>query len=165
MRVGKIPWRRKWQPTPAFLPGKSHGQKSLAGYSTRGHKKCWTRLSMNTYSKVKASLVQHTGYSMHVFFIQETHASKAYATSIWYKNPKTHSRHSHLVFQLCTGERGYSNHLPVKETPGLNAALIHTSSTRVFCFPVTFSSLLPMWYTKKSLFCNKLTELGLVGLL
>ena len=29
-RVGKIPWRRKWQPTPVFLPGKSHGQRSLA---------------------------------------------------------------------------------------------------------------------------------------
>ena len=33
--VEKIPWRRKWQPTPVFLPGKSHGQKSLAGYSPR----------------------------------------------------------------------------------------------------------------------------------
>ena len=31
--VGKIPWRRKWQPTPIFLPGKSHGQRSLVGYS------------------------------------------------------------------------------------------------------------------------------------
>ena len=31
--VGKIPWRRKWQPTPVFLPGKSHGQRSLGGYS------------------------------------------------------------------------------------------------------------------------------------
>ena len=29
--VGKIPWRRAWQPTPVFLPGKSHGQRSLAG--------------------------------------------------------------------------------------------------------------------------------------
>ena len=28
-----IPWRRKWQPTPVFLPGKSHGQRSLADYS------------------------------------------------------------------------------------------------------------------------------------
>ena len=27
--VGKIPWRRKWQPTPIFLPRKSHGQRSL----------------------------------------------------------------------------------------------------------------------------------------
>ena len=31
--VRKIPWRRKWQPSPVFLPGKSHGQRSLAGYN------------------------------------------------------------------------------------------------------------------------------------
>ena len=31
--VGKIPWRRKWQPTPVFFPGKSHGQRSLVVYS------------------------------------------------------------------------------------------------------------------------------------
>ena len=36
--VGKMPWTRKWQPTPVFLPGESHGQRSLAGYSTWGHK-------------------------------------------------------------------------------------------------------------------------------
>ena len=34
--VGKIPWGRKWQPTPVFLPGKSRGQKSLVGYSPWG---------------------------------------------------------------------------------------------------------------------------------
>ena len=36
--LGKIPWKRQWQPTPAFLPGKSHGQRSLVGYSPWGHK-------------------------------------------------------------------------------------------------------------------------------
>ena len=36
--VGKIPWRRKWQPTPVFLPGESHGQRGLVGYSPRGRK-------------------------------------------------------------------------------------------------------------------------------
>ena len=36
--VGKIPWRRKWQPTSVFLPGKSHGQRSMAGYSPWGCK-------------------------------------------------------------------------------------------------------------------------------
>ena len=36
--VGKISWRRKWQPTPVFLPGKSHGWRSLVGYSPWGHK-------------------------------------------------------------------------------------------------------------------------------
>ena len=35
--VRKIPWRRKWQPTPVFLLGKPHGQRSLAGYSPRSH--------------------------------------------------------------------------------------------------------------------------------
>ena len=35
--VGKIPWRRAWQPTPVFLPGESHGQRSLAGCSSQGH--------------------------------------------------------------------------------------------------------------------------------
>ena len=42
--VGKLPWRRKWQPTPVFLPGESHGQRSLAGYSPWGCKS-WTLLS------------------------------------------------------------------------------------------------------------------------
>jgi len=30
--VGRMPWRRAWQPTPVFLPRESHGQRSLAGY-------------------------------------------------------------------------------------------------------------------------------------
>ena len=34
----KLPWRRKWQPTPVFLPGKCYGQRSLAGCSPRVHK-------------------------------------------------------------------------------------------------------------------------------
>ena len=36
--IRKMPWRRKWQPTPVFLPGDSHGQRNLAGYSPWGHK-------------------------------------------------------------------------------------------------------------------------------
>ena len=36
--VGKIPWGRAWQRTPVFLPGEAHGQRSLAGYSPRGHR-------------------------------------------------------------------------------------------------------------------------------
>ena len=37
--VRKIPWRRKWQPTPIFLPWKSPGQRSLVGYSPGDHKR------------------------------------------------------------------------------------------------------------------------------
>ena len=40
--VGKIPWRRAWQPTPVFLPGESHGQRSLAGQSP------WDRKELDT---------------------------------------------------------------------------------------------------------------------
>ena len=36
--VGKILWRRAWQPTPVFLPGESHGQRRLVGYSPYGRK-------------------------------------------------------------------------------------------------------------------------------
>ena len=35
---GRLPWRRKWQPTPVFLPGKSQGQRNLAGYSLWGQR-------------------------------------------------------------------------------------------------------------------------------
>ena len=59
--VGKIPWRRKWQPTPVFLPGKSHGQMSLAGYSPWGRKESDTTELLNDNSLViktfKAPLV------------------------------------------------------------------------------------------------------------
>ena len=41
-RAGKIPWRRAWQPTPVFLPGEPEGQRSLAGYSSWGHKELGT---------------------------------------------------------------------------------------------------------------------------
>ena len=37
--VRKIPWRRKWQPTPVFLPGESHGERSLVGCSSWGYRR------------------------------------------------------------------------------------------------------------------------------
>jgi len=43
--VGKIPWRREWLPTPVFLPGEYHGQRSLVGYSPRGVTKSRIQLS------------------------------------------------------------------------------------------------------------------------
>ena len=49
--IGKIPWRRKWQPTPVFLPGKLHEQRSLAGYSPWGRKR-----------------VRHNGATGHVLY-------------------------------------------------------------------------------------------------
>ena len=48
--VGKIPWRRKWQPTPVFLPRESHGQRSLAGYSPRGSQRVRHDRAANTFT-------------------------------------------------------------------------------------------------------------------
>ena len=45
--VKKIPWRRAWQPTPVSLPGESHGQRSLAGYSPWGRK---SRTQLSNYT-------------------------------------------------------------------------------------------------------------------
>ena len=45
-------WRRKWQPTPVFLPGKYYGQRSLVGYSTRGCK----RVRHNLVTKQQQSI-------------------------------------------------------------------------------------------------------------
>ena len=36
--IGKMLWKRTWEPTPVFLPGESHGQRSLVGCSPCGHK-------------------------------------------------------------------------------------------------------------------------------
>ena len=49
---GKMPWKRKWQLTPVFLPEESHGQRSLAGYRTWGCKESDTtdRLSLCTHT-------------------------------------------------------------------------------------------------------------------
>ena len=45
-----MPWRRKWQPTPVFLPGESHGQRSLAGYSPWGRKEWDSTEQLSTRS-------------------------------------------------------------------------------------------------------------------
>ena len=49
--VGKIRWRRKWQPTPVFLPRKFHGWMSLVGYSPWGHKELDTTVRLTFLRK------------------------------------------------------------------------------------------------------------------
>ena len=62
--VVKIPWRRKWQPTPVFLPGKSHGRRSLVGYCPWGHKESDTTEQLHfhfTFTKLQSSRQCGTG--------------------------------------------------------------------------------------------------------
>ena len=62
--VGKIPWRRTCQPTQVCLPGKSHGQGSLADYGPWGHKESDTTEQLNTPPKACISLF-YTGTLYH----------------------------------------------------------------------------------------------------
>ena len=52
--VGKILWRRKWQPTPVPLPGKSHGWRSVVGFSPWGHKESGTTEQPNNDNLCKS---------------------------------------------------------------------------------------------------------------
>ena len=60
----KIPWRRKWQPTPVFLPGESQGWWSLTGDSPKGHK--------------ESGMTEHS--------LQETKAKNTYCMVLYRKN-------------------------------------------------------------------------------
>ena len=68
--IRKMPWRSNWQPTPVFLPGKSHGQRSLVDYSPWGHKRVrhnlatkqqrnWNKCPVLSETKLKDSQKSH----------------------------------------------------------------------------------------------------------
>ena len=54
--VGKLPWRRKWQPTPVLLPGKFHGRRSLVGYSPWDCKELHTTEQLH-FSNVHGNII------------------------------------------------------------------------------------------------------------
>ena len=62
--VSKMPWRRKWQPTSVFLPGESHGQRSLVGYNPWGHKELDTtdRLTLWLYTHTHTHIFHSSGF-------------------------------------------------------------------------------------------------------
>ena len=60
--VRKIHWNRKWHSSPVFLPGESHGQRSLAGYSPGGHKQSDMTKQLSTYrASLKNSILTTPG--------------------------------------------------------------------------------------------------------
>ena len=64
--VRKIPQRRKWESTPVFLPGKSYGQRSLAGYSLR-RRKCWKWLSVCAHTHALTHVCARAHTHTHIF--------------------------------------------------------------------------------------------------
>ena len=65
----KSPWRREWLPTPVFLPGKSHGQRSPVDYSPWGYKELDTIEHVLTHHSLKAKKRWSNQYSGHLIYI------------------------------------------------------------------------------------------------
>ena len=65
--VRKIPWRRKWQPSLVFLPGESHGQRSLAGYSPWGCEESDTTERLST-AQLVAQMVKNLSARQETWF-------------------------------------------------------------------------------------------------
>ena len=74
--VGKIPWRRGWQPPPVFLPGESHGQRKLVGYSLWGRRES---------DRAEATWQACMHISTHIYLKIATSADSKYvSTSSWF---------------------------------------------------------------------------------
>ena len=100
--VRKTPWRRAWQPTPVFLPGESHRQRSLVGYSPWGHRESdmTERLStaQHKYAQPFGLGASHTGSSM--FFPFPAEGSRGSPI----KTQDLHPMISALSQWMCSGE-------------------------------------------------------------
>ena len=73
--VGKIPWRREWQPAPVFLPGTSHGQRSLRGYRPRAWKELDTTKQLDSnegLSEEEPKAVVRTDQHLFCLFVIQT---------------------------------------------------------------------------------------------
>ena len=77
--LGKIPWRRAWQPIPVFLPGESHRQRSLEDYSPQGCKESGTDLAHSTRSFYHIAEVEN-----HRFWGQDSQLASHNVTCLRY---------------------------------------------------------------------------------
>ena len=88
--VGKIPWRRKWQPTPVLLPEKSQGERSLVGYDPWGHKRVrqdWSDLARAyTHTHTHTHLIAVTTLSLSVGLSDGSH-DQMQVVCVWQEYP------------------------------------------------------------------------------
>ena len=89
--VGKIPWRRKWQPTSVILPRKPHGQRNLAGYSPRGLKELDVTEQLNTNSPQQKAW--RKVYSVHLWLHRRVHSFSVSSQSRSSKSKKRKRGH------------------------------------------------------------------------
>ena len=106
--VGKIPWRRKWQSTPVLLPGKSHGQRSLVGYSPWGRKEStWYYRIFNVdvdmhseYVGIATFIVNHVQCIIHKWWLPFWLLVCGYTWTIHFGSGNLESEHMGMVTVL-----------------------------------------------------------------
>ena len=89
--VGKISWRRKWQPTPAFLPEKSHGQRSLGGCSpwlcrvghARAAERARARAHTHTHTHTQSFSVILASCAIQPHLLDLLHLSYGMTLTLW----------------------------------------------------------------------------------
>ena len=112
--LGKIPWRRKWQPPPVFLPGESHGQRSLVGYSPWGHK----RAGYNLATKEQQQSINYS-------HSRRSHLSYAVGNLQRGKDPRLLG---HLILETCWPTlANFTAFWPLAQAGWLIPSLIQTS--------------------------------------
>ena len=114
--VGKIPWRRKWQSTPVLLPGKSHGQRSLVGYSPWGfHCNYYFTLKLLSPLLIKKKLEDKTHIAtsttfMHIYGSCPTGFPQAMVTRgcLYRLHRKRHGTpHWRIVLRITLKKKGF----------------------------------------------------------
>ena len=85
--LGSFLWRRKWQPTPVFLPRESHGQRSLVGYSPQGCKESdtteWLHFHFHCYRYLKSHSVFVINIERLLGFQNECSRNKSYSLNVY----------------------------------------------------------------------------------
>ena len=121
-----MPWRRKWQPTPVFSPGKSQGQRSLEGYSPWGHKELdklsnWTQHNNKT-TCVMSDTTWDTETPTNALLFSP-------AQFLWIPVPPAHLHVPHTLQMML-----YSEPFTLNAIVTINSKLCPPSSSLV-CFP------------------------------
>ena len=130
--VGKIPWRRKWQPAPIPLPGKTHGQRSLTGYSPQGSKESGTteQLHFHFCIPLDCSLLDSSAHGTLQARILEWVATSFSRGSSWPRNRTRVSCSSCIAGRFFTAEPRIHRKLlikvlldPLKKPPKINNSI------------------------------------------
>ena len=100
--VRKTPWRRAQQPTPVFLPGEFHEQKSLAGYSPRGLERVRhiSVINNNSNSLIKEQMLALVGFSLKARLTCSCGKKRELVNQFGLKENETHSNSVFLFFQF-----------------------------------------------------------------